>query len=189
MNKLYQIKIQLEEIDPPVWRRVIIPCDMLLSDFHKVIQTIMGWTNSHLHLFEINDTYYQPRIQDDWTWDEKNNVDYKETRVSDLLFNENDQIIYEYDPGDYWIHNILLEKITENPKGTHNPKCIDGQRSCPPENSGGTQGYRSLLQVISNPKHVQYKSYIRWLGRVFDPEYFSPKQVNILLKRKNFGLQ
>jgi hypothetical protein len=69
MNKLYQIKIELEDIKPPVWRRVVIPSDMLLSDFHKVIQTTMGWYNSHLHQFEKDDTFYLPRMKDDWTWD------------------------------------------------------------------------------------------------------------------------
>ena len=67
MSKLYQIKIQLLKIAPPIWRRVIIPSDMLLSDLHKVIQSVMGWTNSHLHQFIKDETYYLPRMENDWT--------------------------------------------------------------------------------------------------------------------------
>jgi hypothetical protein len=187
MNKLYQIKIELEDIKPPVWRRVVIPSDMLLSDFHKVIQTTMGWYNSHLHQFEKDDTFYLPRMKDDWTWEEMNNVDYKGRKVSGLLRKVNDEIIYEYDFGDSWQHTILLEKITDNTRGRKIPLCLEGERSCPPEDCGGTWGYEHLLKVIKDPTHEEHEDMLAWLGEAFDPEFFSVDDVNLLLKRKDYG--
>ena len=187
MGKLYQIKIQLVEITPSIWRRVVIPSDMLLSDFHKVIQSAMGWTNSHLHQFVKDETYYLQKMQDDWTWDEMNNVDYKRRKVSGLLKKENDVMIYEYDFGDSWEHIILLEKITENTRGQKMPVCLDGKRNCPPEDCGGTYGYEDLLNILADPKHEEHGNYLKWLGGEFDPEYFSVDEVNKLLKRKDYG--
>ena len=86
-NKIYQIQIALKGFKPKIWRRILIPSDLLLSDFHKIIQTTMGWTKSHLHQFIKNRIYYTVRIQDDDFWDEMDNVDYKKMkiRISDLL--------------------------------------------------------------------------------------------------------
>jgi hypothetical protein len=187
MNKLYQIKIELSDIKPPVWRRVVIPSDMLLSDFHKVIQTTMGWYNSHLHQFEKDDTFYLPRIKDDWTWDEMNNVDYKGRKVSGLLRKVNDEIIYGYDFGDSWRHTILLEKITDNTRGRKTPLCLEGERSCPPEDCGGAWGYEHLLKVIKDPSHEEHEDMLGWLDGAFDPEFFSVDDVNLQLKRKDYG--
>lgn len=188
MSKLYQIKIQLAEITPAIWRRIVIPSDMLLSDLHKVIQTTMGWTNSHLHQFEKDDTFYLPRMKDDYSWDDMNNVDYKRRKVSGLLKRENDEIIYEYDFGDSWRHIVLLEKITDNTRGRKTPVCLDGERNCPPEDCGGPWGYEHLLEVIKDPSNEEYEDMIEWVGEAFDPESFSLTDVNARLKRKDFGL-
>ncbi len=187
MSKLYQIKIQLTKIKPPIWHRVVIPSDMLLSDLHNVLQTVMGWTNSHLHQFVKDETFYLPKMEDDWTWDDMNNVDYKRRKVSGLLKKENDQIIYEYDFGDSWEHSIVLEKITDNPRGRKQPVCLEGKRNCPPEDCGGPYGYADFLKILTNPDHEEHEDYIAWLGQEFDPEYFTPEEVNTLLKRKDFG--
>ena len=75
-KKIYQIQIALKGFKPKIWRRLLIPSDLLLSDFHKIIQTSMGWTNSHLHQFIKNRTYYTERMPgDEDYWDEMNNVD------------------------------------------------------------------------------------------------------------------
>ena len=104
----YQILISLKDSESKIWRRILISSELSLSDFHKVIQTTMGWTNSHLHQFVKNDTFYTVRMGDDYSWEEMNNVDYKGMKVSDLLLNEKEIIIYEYDFGDGWMHDIIL---------------------------------------------------------------------------------
>jgi len=186
-NKIYQIQIALKRFKPKIWRRLLIPSDLLLSDFHKVIQTSMGWTNSHLHQFIKNRTFYTVKMQDDDLWDEMDNVDYKEIKISDLLKKEKDKIVYEYDFGDGWEHDIILEKILPPDNDTKHPICLTGKMNCPPEDCGGIWGYSDMLEILKDPDHEEYESYIEWLGEEFDPKYFDKDEVNELLREKDYG--
>ena len=186
-KKVYQIQIALKDFKPKIWRRILIPPDLFLSDFHKIIQTSMGWTNSHLHQFIKNGKFYTRRIPDDDYWDEMDNVDYKNVKISDLLKVEKEKIIYEYDFGDSWEHNIILEKILPADDKIEYPVCIAGKMNCPPEDCGGVGGYIDMLEVLKQPDHEEYDSYIKWLGGAFDPGYFNKDEVNEMLKEKDFG--
>lgn len=181
-DKIYQIQIALKGFKPKIWRRLLIPSDLLLSDFHKVIQTSMGWTNSHLHQFIKNKTFYTVKMQDDDFWEEMDNVDYKNMKVTDLLKKEKDKIVYEYDFGDGWEHDIILEKILPLDNNTKYPICLTGKMNCPPEDCGGIWGYSDMLEILKDPDHEEYESYIEWLGEKFDPEYFNKDEVNEFLK-------
>lgn len=186
-KSIYQVKISLVESNPSIWRRLLVPSDMLLCDFHKVIQTAMGWTNSHLHQFIQDNTFYTVRMPGDNFWDEMDNVDYKGMMISDLLTIEKDAVMYEYDFGDGWVHNISLEKISQSEANSKYPVCLDGAMNCPPEDCGGIWGYAQMLEVLENPDDGEYKSYIEWLGGEFDPENFDAGEVNKLLARKDYG--
>ena len=187
-KKVYQIQISLLGIKPKIWRRMLIQSDMLLSDFHKVIQTTMGWTNSHLHQFIKNEIHYSERIPEDMSWDETGNVDYLNMKLSDLLEKEEERILYEYDLGDGWKHDIILEKILpgeENELGK--PICLAGKMNCPPEDCGGIRGYSDMLEILKNHDHAEYESFIEWSGGKFNPAYFNIKKVNKLLRSKEYG--
>ncbi len=188
-NKIFQVQIALKNSNPKIWRRVLIPSDLLLSDFHKVIQTTMGWSNSHLHQFIKDQVYYTVRFPDDDSWDDGENVDYteKKLRVSDLLTAENETITYEYDFGDSWGHEIILEKILPVGEKTQYPTCLTGKRSCPPEDCGGVWGYADMLKILKHPDHDEYEGIVEWLGDEFDPAYFDKEEVNDLLRGKNYG--
>lgn len=187
-TKIYQIQIALKGSKPKIWRRILVPSDLLLSEFHKVIQTSMGWTNSHLHQFVKNRTYYAMKSPDDDTWGEMNNVDYEKLRICDLLKTENEKIGYEYDFGDGWEHEILLEKIMPSEEAFRYPICLTGKNNCPPEDCGGVWGYAEMLDILKNPKHEEYENYREWLGDAFDPKRFDAEEVNELLKSKDFGV-
>ena len=148
----------------------------------------MGWTNSHLHQFIKNETFYTVKMQDDDFWDDLNNVDYKKMKISDLLKYEKEKIVYEYDFGDGWEHDIILEKIVPAEKQVIYPVCVAGKNNCPPEDCGGVWGYADMLEVLKNPSHEEYESYMEWLGEEFDPGYFDKDNVNELLKRKDYGI-
>lgn len=180
-KKTYQIQISLRGSKPKIWRRILIPSDLLLSDFHMIIQITMGWTNSHLHQFIKNSTFYTVRMKDDDLWDEMDNVDYKKMKVSDLLKKEKEKIVYEYDFGDSWEHDIILEKILPIDNSLKYPICLTGKMNCPPEDCGGVWGYYDMLEVLKDPDHEEYESYIEWLDEEFDPEYFDKKEINKLL--------
>lgn len=186
MNKVYQIQITLNHSEPKIWRRILIPADLPLADFHKVIQSAMGWKNAHLHQFIKNNKYYSNKMEDDNFWDDTMNVDYQDMKVADLLVKEKDKIIYEYDFGDGWEHIIILEDIQQKEEALH-PVCIDGKMNCPPEDCGGVWGYDEMLNILKDPKNPDYEGYKEWLGEDFDPEHFKLDEINKRLKMKNFG--
>ena len=188
-DKIFQIQIALKGFKPKIWRRILIPSDLLLSDFHKIIQTTMGWTNSHLHQFIKNRTFYSVKYADDDMWDEMDNVDYKKKkiRISDLIKVDKDKIIYEYDFGDGWEHDIILEKVLPVDNKIKYPICLIGKMNCPPEDCGGIWGYTDMLKILRQPDHEEYESFIEWLGDEFDPDYFNKDEVNDLLKEKDYG--
>jgi len=186
-KQIYQIQIALKDFKPKIWRRVLIPSETLLPDLHKIIQTAMGWTNSHLHQFIIDGTYYTEKTKDNYLWDELDNVDYKKIKISDFLTTEKQKIKYEYDFGDGWEHDVILEKILEPDPKMKYPVCIAGKISCPPEDCGGAWGYADMLEILKNPEHPEFQEFIDWLGDEFDPEEFDKDAVNEMLMAKNFG--
>ncbi len=188
-DSIYQIKISLKRSEPKIWRKILIPSDLLLEDFHKIIQTTMGWENSHLHQFIKNNFFYLAPHDDDDMWDEMDSLDYKKEKikVSKLLIAEKDKITYEYDFGDGWEHEITLDKILPFDNKIKYPICIGGKMKCPPENCGGVWGYSHLLYVLKQPKHPEYKDFKEWYGKDFDPEYFDKKEINDFLAEENYG--
>ena len=189
-NKIYQIQVALKECKPKIWRRLLIPSNLLLSDLHKIIQTAMGWTNTHLHQFIKNRTYYTVKMEGDDMWDEMDNVDYKKMKISDLLTKEKERISYEYDFGDGWQHEVILEKILPVDDTIKYPICLTGKMNCPPEDCGGVWGYENMLEILKQPKHEEYEELVEWLGdEDFDPEYFDKEEVNELLREKDYGCE
>lgn len=187
-NWIYQLRITLVESRPRIWRRILVEEDILLSDLHKIIQTTMGWTNSHLHQFIKDETFYTQRMPDDDFWEEMNNVDYKGIKLNELLRFVKNTIIYEYDFGDGWMHEILLEKFLKPDPDVKYPVCIDGAMNCPPEDVGGMGGYMRMLRVLRNPNNREYESFINWLGGDFNPREFDITMVNKQLAKRNYGL-
>lgn len=181
-NQTYQIQIALKWIKPKIWRRILIPSDLLLSDFHEIIQTTMGWSDSHLHQFIKNKTFYTVRMRDDDLWEEMNNVDYSSMRVSDLLKREKEKIIYEYDFGDSWEHEIILEKILPEDGNVKYAQCIGGEMNGPPEDCGGAGGYSEMVEILKQPHHEEYEGYMEWLGGEFDPCHFDKNEINSFLQ-------
>jgi hypothetical protein len=126
-------------------------------------------------------------MADDDFWDEMDNVDYSKIEISDLLKKEKDKIIYEYDFGDSWEHDIILEKIDKTGTNKNIPTCLTGKNNCPPEDCGGIWGYSDMLEILKHPDHEEYKEYVEWLGEEFDPKYFDKNETNEMLKTKDFG--
>ena len=175
LRKIYQIKITLKDIKPPVWRRLQVTNDTVLEKLHAIIQVAMGWSNSHLHQFIAGDTYYgepDPDYDDD-VMESENGV-----AISQLVSGEGARFHYEYDFGDSWIHEILVEKILPVEKGAQYPVCIKGKRACPPEDVGGVWGYSDFLETITDPKDPEYDDTLEWVGGDFDPEVFNMEEVN-----------
>ena len=182
---IYQLKISIRNSKPLIWRRILVDAKVLLPDLHKIIQTTMGWGNSHLHQFIKGKIYYSLIDEENEDDDFGMQEDYTNIKLSDVLFQEKTKISYEYDFGDGWEHDILLEKISDE-KISH-PICIKGQLACPPEDCGGIWGYYNILEILKDPKHEEYESYKDWLSPDFDPEYFDLEEINEGLQEEDYG--
>ena len=107
---VYQLKVTLGGFDPPIWRRLLVSGDTTLGDLHWILQLGMGWTHSHLHLFEIDGALYSdPSFDLDEAPDEFG--DEFRARLDCVVGGEGAQFLYEYDFGDSWRHEIEVEKI------------------------------------------------------------------------------
>lgn len=174
---IYQIKITLKHSRPPIWRRLQVPADTTLGKLHDILQAAMGWTDSHLHAFHVGDISYgvsDPEFPDEM----KSERDARLDRIAA----EGDTIIYEYDFGDGWEHELWIEKVRPAEKGKRYPACLTGSRACPPEDCGGVFGYARLLEVLADPKHEEHEEMLEWIGEDFAPEAFDLDEVNQGLK-------
>ena len=173
-----QLRIDLEEVDPAIWRRLLVPSGIRLDKLHDIFQVAMGWTDSHLHAFTIGEKRYGMHL-DDFAEGE---LDEKKFTVLKAIGKER-RFRYEYDFGDDWQHHVLVEDTFTIPLELSFAVCLGGERSCPPEDCGGSYGYAHLLEAISDPGHEEFDEYIEWVGKDFDPEEFSLATTNAILQK------
>ncbi|OGQ71207.1 MAG: hypothetical protein A2W73_08795 [Deltaproteobacteria bacterium RIFCSPLOWO2_12_55_13] len=176
--QIYQLKITLKESRPPIWRRFQVRSDVTLAKLHRIIQEVMGWFDGHLHQFIVGRIYYGVPDPDDLS----ETRDERKVRLDQILSVPGRKIVYEYDFGDGWEHEIVLEKILSPDPKTRYPRCLDGARACPPEDCGGIYGYADFLEAIRNPEHEEHEEMLEWIGGEFDPEEFDLEAVNQSLK-------
>ncbi len=174
---IYQIKVTLRDSTPPIWRRIQVKGDTKLDELHDILQIAMGWTDSHLHTFRREAAEYgvpDPDFPDSME-------DECSVRL-DRIATEGETIIYEYDFGDGWEHDLEIEKVIAPEPGVYYPRCFAGERACPPEDCGGVWGYENMLQILNDPDHEEYEEIREWMGEDFDPEAFDLEEINQLLK-------
>ncbi len=170
-GSVYQLKVSLKHAKPPIWRRLLVPSDIELNELHGVIQAAFEWTNSHLHQFVDGRTSYQPEAEEDeFPW--MRTVDSAGVHLSDLLRKEKDKIVYEYDFGDSWEHEMLLEKVLPADPNQALPLCIKGKRACPPDDCGGIYGYYQMLETLADPNSEEAEELLAWIGGPINPEAF-----------------
>jgi hypothetical protein len=177
-EKIYRLKVTLAEVEPPVWRRLLVPADVTLARLHSLLQTAMGWTDSHLHCFEVGDSRFGMASAEEGDVEDERRV-----RLDALLQRKGQKLLYRYDYGDDWEHIVSLEGSLEPDSRLAYPLCEGGARACPPEDCGGPWGYDELLRVVSDPKHEEHDDIVSWLGGPFDPEAFDANAVNRQLRR------
>ena len=177
----YQIRISLDGVHPPVWRRIALPGSTTLSQLHTVIQVVMGWEDAHLHEFTIaGKRYGDPRQAE---FNEVGFADETRHRLHDLFPGPGGRFKYLYDFGDSWSHTLVIEKVLPPEGGTGGPVCLAGARACPPEDVGGVWGYEAYLEALRDPGHPDHEDLLAWRGE-FDPEAFSLEQINAELRKQ-----
>ncbi len=179
--QVFQFKVTLLGIRPPIWRRIQVPCACTFWDLHVAIQDAMGWEDAHLHEFTLR----HPRSRNE----ERIGIPGDEfdegpgchpgwgVPLASRFTRVGQKARYTYDFGDGWDHEVLLEAVWPAEKGATYPRCIGGERACPPEDCGGPYGYLELLEAIGDPHHERHDELLEWIGGEFDPEAFDPAQV------------
>jgi hypothetical protein len=166
-DQIYQLRVVLDEIAPPIWRRLLVPGSIDLPRLHRVFQAVMGWTNSHMHLFEVGAMRFLEPDPDDGL--EPGERSERGVRLSEIAPSDQAHFRYDYDMGDGWEHTVVVEKIVPVDPATKYPVCLEGQRACPPEDCGGVPGYYELLEILKDPDHPEYEEMVDWLERPYDP--------------------
>jgi len=189
-DAVYQLRITLEGIEPPIWRRVLVPSGITFYRLHKIIQAAFGWQDYHLFDFDFGDVVVflpDPDYAPGELYGGVKELNAKRTKIDGLLV-ERGRCVYTYDLGDNWQHEVVLEKVLPAEEGQRYPVCVAGARHRPPEDVGGVSGYEEFLRIICDPQHPECYEYLVWAekdtgGRKFDPEYFYLNEVNRALAK------
>ena len=175
-----QIKISLRGVRPPIWRRVLVPSNFTLHDLHLIIQAAMGWSNYHLYEFSFRGQRFSLPDEDrksisvDSVFEQGGEIaDSRRTRLRDLgIKNTKTMLLYLYDFGDNWEHDVVVEKTIKDESGKDYPQCIAGGRAPPLEDCGSIPGYYELVEAFAHPEDKKHKELRKWAGGKYDPEYF-----------------
>ena len=191
-KQIYQLKITLKDINPPIWRRLLISNYYTFSDLHHAIQDCFYWSNYHLHEFNYRLTeepHFRIHIQgvypdDTYPPEETFNDEIREDeiRLCDVFSTKQKIVNYLYDFGDYWEHSIKLEKIYPNNNNFRSFLCVWGKRATPPEDCGGSHGYQDLLEILVNPNHPEYEEMKEWVGEEFNTEIIKSPMIKMTPK-------
>lgn len=177
-----KLKVTLKHIRPPIWRRLVVPCAFTLPKLHDALQIALGWTDSHLHAFRIDGQSFSAGEPGELA--EMDQTDERGIVVGQLLTRKGQKMVYDYDFGDGWEHDIVVEELMLMETGTR-ARCLDGARACPPEDCGSYPGYMDILKALkAKRKTADQRDLLEWLGPNYDPEQFDLRTVNIRLSGK-----
>ena len=186
--KIITLHVQIDDIEPPIWRRIAVDGDITLRMLHHIFQAAFGWTDSHLHEFTIDDASYQ-------MLDNENVLDFMgemgDTPVFDdrkaklqRLIQPGQEFLYLYDFGDGWRHIVRVEAIEAQTEPIYSATILEGKRAGPPEDVGGPGGYEAFIDTIIKRRNTDEAiEYLEWVGGDFDPEAFDRRIANNTLAR------
>lgn len=164
-DRIVRLHIQLDDVEPAIWRRVEVPLTSTLKAVHDVIQAAMLFEDYHLFQFEVGDRRYG-YPDPDWGDDMR---DARYIRLGAILARGETRFTYTYDFGDDWRHSVVVEEVVAADPMVDYPRFVDGARRAPPEDVGGLPGFEEFLEAIADPEHREYDSVMTWYGRPFDP--------------------
>ena len=179
---IVRLKITLDDVEPIVLRRIVVPFNIRMDRLHTIMQASMGWTNSHLWEFRARDTGWGPRDPDGEYSDGPLDAS-KATLLSIVEDIGTKTLKYLYDFGDGWEHTIKLEKIFDGVEGMAVPFLLDAKGRCPLEDIGGPPGYAAFLEAITDPAHVRHAEFAEFYDANFDPNKVDVKYIEADLEK------
>lgn len=168
MSAIARLKIVLKDVEPFVMRQVEVPLNLKLDRLHTVIQTAMGWSDSHLYEFRFaGDVAFGIPDPDHLS----NTIDARREPLRGALEDWGGKTFhYYYDFGDYWHHVIKIEKVVPALSNFDYPFFLTGTGRCPPEDVGGVPGYAEYLAALADPNYPDRDEYLRYRSEDFDPD-------------------
>jgi len=170
------LRVELQNIEPLIWRRVAVRTAMNLTEVHGVVQAAMGWLNSHMWELHVNGRKYAMNLPDEPDWNERFE-NAEAVSLATLLASGERQMEYIYDIGDYWEHFIIVERTTAPLPDVSYPQFLGGERRCPPEDCGGPFGYNEFLRKIASKQSKTRKAALNWYGGQYDPDDIDEKKI------------
>lgn len=170
---VHVLRIQLRHIEPPIWRTFAVASDTKLPKFNRILHAVMGWEGYHLHMFNVAEISFGEKDEDaDYVIPERN------ITVQQILPRPGSALRWDYDFGDGWEHDVVVESIDEPRPEARYPICTGGERACPPEDCGGVPGFADLLEAIGDPAHPEHDELVAWTPDGFDPAVFDMVAAN-----------
>lgn len=173
----HHLRISLDEVEPEVWRTLVVASDIALPELGDVLVAVMGWEGYHLHQYVAGGMYFGD--DDDET--SRFTIAYERITLEQIAGRAGGEFEWHYDFGDGWTHRVVVERVGE-PQQARVPVCLDGARACPPEDCGGPHGYADLLTALADPGHDEHDRMVEWVGGGFDPDAFDRTAVNERLR-------
>ena len=184
--KRLQVKVTLRDVDPLVWRRLVVTAHLTLADLHDAIQRAFGWQERHLHEFRIGDFRYgRPDYNDDFPGDGPPVGDERRVTLA-LALGGRRKFEYWYDFGDDWWHDIVVEAALDADARAPSKALVAGERACPPEDCGGPPGFFDLVAALRDPAHPEHAELREWAGN-YDPDEFDLDKAARAVSRKRMG--
>jgi len=173
---VHQLKVTLRQVRPPVWRRILVDSSTTLVKLSGILEAAMGWYGGHMHAFDSDGvTYGQP----DPDWDVR---DERKVRVGAVIPDVGSKMRWDYDFGDGWEHDVVVEAVLDRDSALRYPNCIGGRRACPPDDCGGPYGYAEMLEALGDPGHPRHEEIAEWMPPRFDPGHFDAREITLALK-------
>jgi hypothetical protein len=179
-RSIHQLKVTLRDVRPPVWRRLAVPSTVILGALSPLLEAAMGWEGYHLHLFEIDGRRYGSP-DPDW---ETAGFDERRFHLDQVLPAVGSRMRWDYDFGDGWEHDVVVEAIGLPESGVTYPRCLGGRRACPPEDCGGPWGYAELLRALADPGDPEHAELAAWAPPGFDPAHFDAVEVTLAMQAR-----
>ena len=164
---VHVLRIQLRHLEPPIWRTFTVASDTKLPKLNRILQAVMGWEGYHLHMFDVAGIVFGEKDEDaDYVITERN------VTVQQILPRPGSALRWDYDFGDGWEHDVVVQSIEEPGPETAYPICTGGERACPPEDCGGVLGFADLLEAIADPTDPEHDELVSWTPDGYDPAVF-----------------
>lgn len=177
-DTIFQLRVSLAQLDPPIWRRILVPSQITLYELHEILQLLFSWDNYHQHRFQIGEQRYSDPLfrMASGTRNEKM------TQLGQVVPPPGHSFRYEYDFGNSWELEIEVEARWPAEPGGRYPRCTGGELASPPEDSGGIWGFVNLLQALENPEDPEHVEIRAWVGDDYDPSRFDLEATNARLR-------